>query len=313
MLLRQVLELFDRLDKPQASGAEIAEFIKSRGNDNVEVVVDTVEGDEGNTDFVKILIKGTAGKSKGGVVPSLGIIGRLGGIGARPQVNGFVSDGDGALAALSAALKLVEMNNFGDELCGDVIISTHICPTAPTQEHHPVPFMGSPVDMAMANSKDVDPRMDAIVSIDTTKGNRIINVNGIAISPTTKDGYILKVSDDALDIMTSVTGKSPVVFALSQQDITPYGNDLYHLNSILQPTTATSSPVLGVAITTELPVAGCATGASHPSDVELAARYAVEVAKAYGEGKFAFYDEAEFAHLIKLYGDMKRFQTFGNK
>ncbi|WP_334296166.1 DUF1177 family protein, partial [Clostridioides difficile] len=42
----------------------------------------------------------------------------------------------------------------------------------------------------------------------------------------------LKTSDNLLDIMQTVTGKSPFVFPLSIQDITPYGNNLYHLNSI---------------------------------------------------------------------------------
>ncbi|MGO0916215.1 DUF1177 family protein, partial [Clostridioides difficile] len=42
-------------------------------------------------------IPGKNGKLKGGDAPTLGILGRLGGIGARPEVIGFVSDGDGAL------------------------------------------------------------------------------------------------------------------------------------------------------------------------------------------------------------------------
>ena len=48
-------------------------------------------------------------------------------------------------------------------------------------------------------------------------------------------GYILKVSSDLVDLMEITLGKPAHVFPLSQQDITPYGNDLYHLNSILQP------------------------------------------------------------------------------
>ena len=84
------------------------------------------------------------------------------------------------------------------------------------------------------------------------------------------------------------------------------------MNSILQPATATSSPVVGVAITTEQPVAGCATGASHPLDVESAALFAIEVVKVFGEGQCSFYDEEEYQYLLKLYGDLKRFQTFGN-
>lgn len=309
MLFRQMLEIYDLIDKPQASGQEIAELLKQRGAE--DVVVETVTSETGSTDCIKVLISGINGKSRGGDAPTLGVVGRLGGLGARPELIGAVSDGDGAVAALTCALKLVEMHTAGDVLPGDVIVATHVCPDAPTQPHDPVPFMDSPIDMETMNRMEVDPRMDAILSIDTTKGNRVINVNGIAISPTTKDGYILPVANDLMDVMTRVTGKMPQVFALSQQDITPYGNDLHHLNSILQPTTATSAPVVGVAIATEQMVAGCATGASHGTDVEEAARFAVEVAKVFGAGSCSFYDEAEWAHLTKLYGTMERFQGFG--
>ena len=301
MLLRQVIELFDLLDTPAANGTTVTNLFKERGN--VEVTVENVKGDEGDTDCVTILIKGSEGKSIGGSAPTLGIIGRLGGLGARPEVTGFVSDGDGALAALAAGLKLTEMNTKGDIMKGDVIIATHICPDAPTQEHFPVPFMGSPIDMTTNNEKEVLPDMDAILSIDTTKGNRVINLNGFALSPTIKEGYILEVSNDLMDVMTRVTGKLP--------DITPYGNDLHHLNSIRQPATSTNAPVVGVAITTEQPVAGCATGACHFEDVESAARFAVEVAKGYGDGIISFYDQKEYDHLIELYGPMNVFQTFG--
>ncbi len=309
MLFRQMLEIYDLIDKPQASGQEIAELLKQRGAE--DVVVETVTSETGSTDCIKVLISGINGKSRGGDAPTLGVVGRLGGLGARPELIGAVSDGDGAVAALTCALKLVEMHTAGDVLPGDVIVATHVCPDAPTQPHDPVPFMDSPIDMETMNRMEVDSRMDAILSIDTTKGNRVINVNGIAISPTTKDGYILPVANDLMDVMTRVTGKMPQVFALSQQDITPYGNDLHHLNSILQPTTATSAPVVGVAIATEQMVAGCATGASHGTDVEEAARFAVEVAKVFGAGSCSFYDEAEWAHLTKLYGTMERFQGFG--
>lgn len=309
MLLRQMLDIYDLIDKPQASGNEVADFLRAHGA--TDVTVERVSGERGGTDCIKVLIPGSNGKSTGGSAPTLGIVGRLGGLGARPEMIGAVSDGDGAVAALTAALKLVEMNENGDVLEGDVIVATHICPDAPTLPHEPVPFMDSPIDMQTMNRMEVDERMDAIVSIDTTKGNRIINLNGIAISPTVMQGYILSVSNDLMDVMTRVTGKMPEVFALSQQDITPYGNDLYHLNSILQPTTATCAPVVGVAIATEQMVAGCATGATHGTDVEEAARFAVEVAKVYGPGTCKFFDEGQFAHLKDLYGDMTRFQGMG--
>ncbi len=202
MLLRQMLDIYDLIDKPQASGNEVADFLRERGA--TDVVVERVSGERGGTDCIKVLVPGSNGKSSGGSAPTLGIVGRLGRPCARPEMIGAVSaDGDGAVAALTAALKLTEMHANGDVLEGDVIVATHICPDAPTLPHEPVPFMDSPIDMETMNRMEVDERMDAIVSIDTTKGNRIINVNGIAISPTTKQGYILSVSNDLMDVMTA--------------------------------------------------------------------------------------------------------------
>ena len=76
MLLRQVIELFDLLDTPAANATTVTNLFKERGN--VEVTVENVKGDEGDTDCVTILIKGSEGKSIGGSAPTLGIIGRLG-------------------------------------------------------------------------------------------------------------------------------------------------------------------------------------------------------------------------------------------
>jgi hypothetical protein len=215
------------------------------------------------------------------------------------------------VTALSVALKLADMKRKGDDLQGDVIVSTHVCPNAPTQPHEPVPFMGSPVDMKTLNDHEVDPGMEAILSIDTTKGNRIINQRGFAISPTVKEGYILRVSEDLLSLMEITTGRRPSVFAITTQDITPYGNGIFHLNSILQPCTATRAPVVGMAITTETAVPGCATGASHEIDISEAVRFSIEVAKAFGAGKCRFYDPEEFARVLKLYGPMNHLQTLG--
>ncbi len=306
MLLRQVMEIADLVGRPDAAGQPAADLLASRGDSKVTVT--RVAGERGSTDFIKIVVPGRAGKQAGGSASTLGLIGRLGGVGARPAAIGLVSDGDGAVAALAAGLKLVEMRAHGDVLAGDVIVATHICPNSPVIPHEPVPFMGSPVDMQTMNRLEVDPAMDAILAIDTTKGNRVINVRGFAISPTVKQGWILRVSEDLLGIMQVVSGRLPAVFPLTMQDITPYGNDVFHLNSILQPCTATDAPVVGVAITTEVAVAGCATGASHPDDIESAARFAVEVAKAFTAGRCSFIDEAEFGRLVALYGSMAHLQ-----
>lgn len=311
MLFKQLIEAYELVDSSHADGEAVASYLRKIRSD-ADIEVYPLTGPKGSTDMVKVRIAGTNGKSKGGSAPTIGFLGRLGGLGARPERIGYVSDGDGALVAVALAAKLLDMQNKGDYLEGDVFISTHICPDAPTAPHSPVPFMGSPVEMAQVNAEEISPELDAILSVDTTKGNRVINTRGFALSPTIKDGYILRTSEDLLDIMQITTGKLPYVFPVTQQDITPYGNGLHHLNSILQPATATSAPVVGVAITTETTVPGCATGASHLTDLDEAARFMLETAKAFGKGVLNFYDKEEYNTIQKLYGSMKHFQTLGN-
>jgi len=315
MALKQVIEIADLLEAPRIDAEAFRKILLRRDLRTAEFESRRVKSRKGETQFVKIRIAGERGKSgrKKAPAPTLGIIGRLGGVGARPHKIGLVSDADGAITALAAALKLAEMRGRGDVLEGDVIVATHLSPCSPITPHEPVPFMDAPVSMADMNRFEVDPAMDALLSVDTTKGNRVINRRGFAISPTVKDGYILRVSEDLLDIMQNVTGRLPFVLPITIQDITPYGNGVYHLNSIMQPATATHAPVVGVAITTEIAVPGCATGASHLGDIEMAARFCVEVAKAFGAGDCAFYDEAEFKKLIALYGSLEQLQTSGRK
>jgi len=310
MALKQTSEAYELLDSATVTGETVANLLRQRG---LAVKVIPVEGEKGKTDFIRVRVPGTAGKSVSGEAPTLGIIGRLGGIGARPTAIGLVSDADGAITAVACALKLADMARAGDKLPGDVIVATHICPTAPTQPHEPVPFMGSPVDIATMNRYEVDQDMDAVLSVDTTRGNWVLNQRGFAITPTVKEGYILKISQALLDIMAVVTGRPPVVLPITMQDITPYGNSIHHLNSIMQPATATDSPVVGVAITAAWAVPGCATGASQVTDIEMAVRFCIEVAKAFGQSKCAFYDAAEFERLVSLYGSMKHLQTMGKK
>ena len=310
MALKQTIEAYELLDSATVSGETVAALLRERG---LQVEVIPVQGQKGTTDFIRAQIAGTAGKKARGQAPTLGIIGRLGGIGARPAAIGLVSDADGAITAIACALKLADMANTGDRLSGDVIVATHVCPNAPIIPHDPTPFMGSPVDMSTMNQYEVLPEMDAILSVDTTRGNWVINRRGFAISPTVKEGYILKVSSDLLRIMSVVTGQAPVVLPITTQDIIPYGNDIYHLNSIMQPATATDAPVVGVALTAETAVPGCASGASQVMDIEMAVRFCLEVAKLFGRDACAFYDVEEFGRLVALYGSMKHLQTFSSK
>lgn len=335
MIYRQLLDLFDILDSPAASGQAVVDYFRAI-DPECDAETYRLEGHKGSTDMVRVRIPGSRGRATGGDAPTIGLLGRLGGLGARPERIGFVSDGDGALCALACAAKLLDMRVKGDVLPGDVFVSTHVCPHAPTAPHKPVPFMGSPVSMAEVNREEVagsavaatanaaevaaadaaaDAKgqwpLDAVLSVDTTKGNRIMNHRGFMISPTVKDGAILPVADDLVTLMEIVSGRPARTFPLSLFDITPYGNGLYHLNSILQPATATYAPVVGVAITTESTVPGCATGATHFEDVAEAGTFMIEVAKAFGAGDCRFYDPDELALFHERYGQFTVLQGMG--
>ena len=307
MALQRVLETLDLLDG-WTTGEDVAAALRDRG---LEVELADVADASGSTTFVVATIRGSDGRLDGGDSPTTGIVGRLGGIGARPEQIGMVSDADGAVAAIAAAFKLADMSRRGDVLPGDVVVATHICPDAPTQPHDPVPFMGTPVAMKEMNTYEVRPEMEAILSIDATKGNRILNHRGFAITPTVMQGWILPVAPDLVDIAEWVTGSRAAVLPLSTYDITPYGNGLYHVNSILQPAVATAAPVVGVALTAEVAVPGSATGANHPIDLAEAVRFVIEAAKGFGAGTLGFYDPDEFELAVATYGPMTGLQEGG--
>ncbi|MFF7008233.1 DUF1177 domain-containing protein [Streptomyces fimicarius] len=311
-MLKYVLDIVELLDDPQVTGKTVVEYLDAAaGAEGSSAQVTTVTGDQGSTDFVLVRIPGSHGRTSGGDARTLGVVGRLGGIGARPEATGLVSDADGAAAALATAAKLLDMRRRGDVLPGDVVVATHICPDAPTEPHDPVPFMGSPVDIATMNRHEVTADMEAVLSIDTTKGNRIINHKGLALSPTVKEGWVLRVSERLGELLAVVTGEPLVTYPVTTQDITPYGNGAHHINSILQPATATAAPVVGLAVTSAAAVPGCQTGASHESDIASAARYAVEVAKGFGAGSLDFHDAVEFDNLVHRYGSLAHLQTLG--
>lgn len=307
MALQRVLETLDLLDG-WVTGAQVAGVMRDRG---LEVETVDVSEPTGTTTFITATIPGSSGRIAGGESQTTGIVGRLGGVGARPDRVGMVSDADGAVVAVAAALKLADMTARGDVLPGDVIVATHICPDAPSIPHEPVPFMGPPVAMSQMNEHEVHPAMEAVLVVDATKGNRILNQRGFAITPTVKEGWILPVAADLVDIAEWVTGRRAAVLAISTYDITPYGNGLYHVNSILQPAAATAAPVVGVALSAETTVPGTATGANHPTDLAEAVRFVIEAAKGIGAGSVALYDTGEFETAVERYGAMTQLQESG--
>ncbi len=305
MLIDEILDIYRIIEKPNIDFDKIYKLFSH--NPFVKVTITKVDESKktkppiggGITHFIKINIKDNNKNS-----PTLGIIGQLGGVGARPEQLGFVSDGDGALVTLSVALKIIRMKTIGENIKGNFIFTTHLSSHSPTAPHKPVPFMGSPVSLETMNKFNVDKNMDAILSIDTTRGNKIINNNYFAITPTIKEGWILKVNENLLNIMEWITGQAPAVVPITMQDITPYGNEIYHINSILQPATVTKAPVIGIALTSKKVVPGSATEITNLNQIDMVSRFVYNVAKIFGKKELNFYDEEEFKKIKKKYGSM---------
>src|SRR6516165_8280363 len=83
MSLKQTLDAYEALDSARASGRTVEQLLSAYPA--VGVSVAEVHGAKGKTDFVKVVIGGTDGRARGGTARTLGIVGRLGGLGARPQ------------------------------------------------------------------------------------------------------------------------------------------------------------------------------------------------------------------------------------
>ena len=307
MLLAQLIEAAEIVDRADTAGRVLAAHLERHGYADLEVA--RLAGERGATDFVRARFPGRKGKLGGGAAPTLGVIGRLGAAGYRPQKTGMVSDADGALVAITVMLKLIAMRAAGDELEGDVIVSTHLCPVGVGAR---TGMMGSPVDRGQLLDREVLPELDGILTVDATKNNRVINLRGFALSPTIKEGAILPPAPDLLDIMEHVTGRLPAVFPVSVYDFAG-ADGLPRINSILLPATRTAAPVVGVALTTQAAVPGTATGANQATDLEEAARFCLEVAKSFGRGECRFHDEEQYRRFTELYGSLGFLQREGKR
>lgn len=154
MIFKQLIELYDLLDSPSASGAQVVDYLRSI-DPACDAETYVLEGPKGSTPtWCACVSPGRAGGRRAATRPPSGCW-DVWGTGARPERIGFVSDGDGALCALACAAKLLSMHARGDVLPGDVFVSTHVCPHAPTFPHEPVAFMGSPVATSAVNREEV--------------------------------------------------------------------------------------------------------------------------------------------------------------
>ena len=99
MTWKQTIEAYEMLDSAAVTGQQVVGVLQQRGLGTAQTA--TVEGERGETDFVCVTVTGTEGKTSGGPASTLGIVGWLGGVGARPAAVGLVSDADGAITALA--------------------------------------------------------------------------------------------------------------------------------------------------------------------------------------------------------------------
>lgn len=305
MLLDEVTCSWAWIDRPDASAEAMREYWKQH-HAHLEPTVTRLESDRGATEVVEWVIPGHSGRTNGGDAPTLAIAGRLGGVGARPTYTGTVSDGDGAVVAAAVALKLSRAHDYNEPTAGDVHVITHVCPDAPTRDV-PVPGqMDSPVPPGDLLQYEAPAAADAVFSVDTTRGHRIMNHTGIAVTATLVNGYLLRVSEDLLDLYADVTNEPPQVLPVTMQDILPTGSGIYRINSIMAPGEYFDGPVVGVATVSASLVRGTRTGATPPATLETAARFCVEAARRFGEDRLVLHDAEEYGRIVERFGPMDR-------
>lgn len=190
MLIKQLIKVFDLLDSSTVTGGDVVNYLKGI-NPNANVETYPLVGPRSKTDMVKVRIPGTNGKAAGSSAPTIGsgppgrhrcparddrLYLRRRRCPGRP---------DGGRQAVG----------YADEGRLPARRCVHLHPRepfAPTQPHDPGPFMNSLVDIYQINQEEVSPELDAILSVDTTKGNRVINTWGFALSQPVKEGWILR-------------------------------------------------------------------------------------------------------------------------
>jgi hypothetical protein len=226
------------------------------------------------------------------------ILGRLGAIKVSNN-KGIVSDADGAIVSITS---MIEWAKNYSEIEGEAIFSTSISLNAKIIPHKPFNFMVPLVGLNEALEIEVDKEAQFLISVDSTKGNRIAKYNDFAISHIIKDGYILKISDEIIDIYEKVTEHEPYFVALTSGDLTPMEVNAYHISTFLTPWLYTESPVLGLATVSKYPIPGYETGVQNVLMLERASRFSIEVLKYYFSGG-KVYSEDELSSLKKSLGE----------
>ena len=308
-MFRDVIDIIDFLDNSSNSAEAFADFLPD-GPHSVEI--SPFESDLGTTDFIKLLFPGSSGKSGGGDAPTTGIIGSNGGLRLPGPYPGLASDADGCIVGLITALRLARMHTRGQQLTGDVLVSTHICQQARPVPHDPYPFVMSPLPSSEKHPRLVDARMDAMLTPETCKGNKMVSHLGFAVTPPVREGIIMRPHASILHIVEMVTGKAPVVFPITMQDVTPYELGVHHICGMVLPSIFSDAPVIGVPLVTEIETHPSATGVQQPTVLETTARFCIEVATSFGNGDCEFYYPGDYEGMVSTFKGLRGWQSLEN-
>ncbi|WP_270934085.1 DUF1177 family protein [Falsiroseomonas oryzae] len=302
-MLKEILDVLDFMTAPRAS---VEDFLRMLPPGAHSHTTEVVEVDGRRMDFLKILFPGRRGRSAGGNTRTLGVIGSLGALRVPGDNQALVSDADGCLVALAVALRLARMAAKGQVLASDVLISTQLCHDGRAEPHDPYPFVMSPIPSRLKHPRLVDPRMDGLVVVETCKSNKLVSHKGFAITHVAKEGMLLRLHANLIHIQEMVTGRLPVIFPVSQQDLTPYETGIHHVCGMMLPALYTDAPVLGVPMVTEAQTWPAWTNVQHASEMDQAGRFCLEVATRFGLGECEFFYEADYEAMKKFYGTLPR-------
>ena len=282
MILKTLLDVIDILES-----RDPVERIRRRLEGRVKFDEVVVEG----VPVIKALYEGGGRRVE--------ILGRLGAI--QTGEKGLVSDADGAVVSLTTLLELLNLREKGIELKLDVSFATNLSTTARLIPHSPFKFMVPPVGLDEALKVEVDPQATTVLSIDSTKGNRLAKYDDFALTHVIKDGYILKLSDEVLDIYNRVTEHEVYMVPLTSGDLTPLDVNVYHISTLISPWLYTSAPVVGLATVSPRAIPGYETGVMNLNMLEHASRFCLEFLK-YMEKGGSVYNEEELRELERRFG-----------
>ncbi|ACP35317.1 protein of unknown function DUF1177 [Sulfolobus islandicus Y.G.57.14] len=285
MMLKKLLEVIDILE---------SEDPLQKIKEKLEGKVKYEEVKAGEVTFIKALYEG-GGKDK------VEILGRLGAIQMVGVNKGLVSDADGAIVSLTTLLELLNLREKGIELDLNVLFVTNLSVKAKLIPHKPFDFMVPLLGLDEALKVEVDPSASFVVSIDSTKGNRIAKFDDFAITHVVKDGYILKLHDNVIDIYNKVTGHEIYMVPLTTGDLTPLDYNVYHISTLISPWLYTDSPVIGIATVSKQVIPGYETGVLNIEMLEHASRFCIELLK-YIENGGKMYEEKELEELENRLG-----------